>query len=68
MLVLGDAADVDVVDPEMSRDPYMLEEGGGIRRNHAIPAMTEAANIAYLMARRRPHKPPTFAEFTFVAV
>ena len=66
MLVFGDAADVDVVDSDMSCDPHM--PGSGIRRNHAIPAMTEAANIAYLMARRRPHKPPTFAAFAFVAV
>ena len=61
-------ADVDVVDPEMSCDPCV--PGSGIRRNHTIPVMTEAANIAYLMARRRPHKPPscTFAAFAFVAV
>ena len=60
-------AEVDVVDSEMSCELYMVEKCGEIRTSHAIPVMAEAANVAYLMARRCLHKPP-FAAFPFVAV
>lgn len=55
MLVV-DAADVDD-DPEESCDPYnMLQEGSWISPKHTIPPMAEATIVAYLIARRCPHK------------